>query len=127
MSSQENQPSSSPGLHTSHSTPTGSLAPGAQPFPHQTSAQPQLQHSSSFALAFTDNAYPMHRVCLGLLSGYKGVSSQPALAESHIPARESPGQPHTLDHECKAHSYNLCCSLSPGQLTADPCLALQFL
>lgn len=85
-----------------------------QAIPSPDFSAPQLRHTSSFALAFTDNAHTPHRHTeyLGPLSSYNGVSTQPAPAESCIPDGESPGQSCTLDCECKGHSYDLCCSLS---------------
>lgn len=109
---QENQLSCSPRLHTSHSIPRGS--PAHQDTPHPASAQPQLWHTSSFALAFTDNAHPMH-MHTECLSGYSGVSTKPAPAESCIPARQS-----TLDHRMQSTQLQpvlFLCLLASLQLT----------
>lgn len=110
--SHENQPSRSPGLHTSHSTPGGSLTLGAKPFSHQTSAQPQLRHTSLFTQAFTDHAQPRHRHTewWGPLGSYNHVSTQPA--ESCIPARQSCIPSHTPQTMSAKHTATTCAVFS---------------
>lgn len=111
---------------SSHSTPAGSLVLSTKPLPHQISVQPQLCHTLSFPLAFTDTVHPQCTECLGLLGGYKGVS--PSLPQQRaVPQPSRALASHALWTTSAKHSATTCAVLSLDQLAADPCLVLPFL
>lgn len=76
-----------------------------------------------------------HRSCTAQAQAHRmmGASGQlqprehPASRELYPSQAELYSQPYIPDHECKAHSYNLCSFQSLSQLVADPWLALHFL